>query len=148
MILMVKMVGVSLSTVSIKYSLRMCRVFLVKYNQSHTIHQRHTLIPYTTSSQNNMCLFFLAMSHDLKLYHFEILNLNLKIISAFSNDSANYLLEMVHNYTGFHLFGFSPLCVFKCLLKFPACEDAKSHWLHLFDFSPLCFFKCLLKLPA
>ena len=58
MILMVKMVGVSLSTVSIKYSLRMCRVFLVKYNQSHTIHQRHTLIPYTTSSQNNMCLFF------------------------------------------------------------------------------------------
>ena len=26
--------------------------------------------------------------------------------------------------------------------------DAKSLWLHLFDFSPLCVFKCLLKLSA
>ena len=25
-----------------------------------------------------------------------------------------------------------------CVLKVPAQEDAKSHWLHLFDFSPLC----------
>ena len=44
-----------------------------------------------------------------------------------------------------HLFDFSPLCVFKCLLKLPAWEDAKSHWLHLFGFSPLCVFKCALK---
>ena len=28
------------------------------------------------------------------------------------------------------------------------CKDVKSHKLHLFDFSPLCVFKCLLKLPA
>ena len=27
-------------------------------------------------------------------------------------------------------------------------EDAKSHWLHLFDFSPLCVFKGVLKLSA
>ena len=27
-------------------------------------------------------------------------------------------------------------------------EEAKSHWLHLFDFSPLCVFKCVLKLLA
>ena len=47
-----------------------------------------------------------------------------------------------------HLLDFSPLCVFKCLLKSPACVDAKSHWLHLFDFSPMCVFKCLLKSPA
>ena len=40
-----------------------------------------------------------------------------------------------------HLFGFSPLCVFKCLLKSPAWINAKSHWLHL------CAFKCLLKSP-
>ena len=29
-----------------------------------------------------------------------------------------------------------------------ASADAKSHWLHLFDFSPLCVFKCVLKLLA
>ena len=72
------------------------------------------------------------------------------------------------------LLDFSPLCIFKCFLKFPAHEDAqlhwlhfvdfsllcvfkwsikvlaleeaKSHWLHLFDFYPLCAFKCVLKL--
>ena len=27
-------------------------------------------------------------------------------------------------------------------------EEAKSHWLHLFGFSPLCVFKCLLKPPV
>ena len=39
---------------------------------------------------------------------------------------------------------FSPFCVFKCLLKVLAWEDAQSHWLHFFNFSPLCVFKCLL----
>ena len=29
-----------------------------------------------------------------------------------------------------HLFDFSPLCVFKWVLKWLACEDAQSHWLH------------------
>ena len=38
-----------------------------------------------------------------------------------------------------HLFGVSPLCVFKCLLKSLAREEAKSHWLHLFG-----FFHCAL----
>ena len=42
----------------------------------------------------------------------------------------------------------SPLCVFKCVLKWPAREEAKSHWLHLFDFSLLCDFMCLLKWHA
>ena len=36
-----------------------------------------------------------------------------------------------------HLFDLSPLCDFICLPKWPALEDAKSHWLHLFHFSPL-----------
>ena len=40
------------------------------------------------------------------------------------------------------------LCVFKCLIKLPALEDAKSHWLRLFDCSLLCIFKCCLKSPA
>ena len=40
------------------------------------------------------------------------------------------------------------MCFFKCVLKLPAWEDAKSHWLHLFCFSPLCIFKCIFKLPA
>ena len=44
------------------------------------------------------------------------------------------------------MFNFSPLCVFKCILKFPSWLEAKSHWLHLFGFSPLCVFKCALKL--
>ena len=38
---------------------------------------------------------------------------------------------------------FSPLC--KCLLKLPASRDANWHWLHLFVFSPIWVFKCLLK---
>ena len=42
----------------------------------------------------------------------------------------------------------SPLCVFKCILKVSAWEEAKSHCLHLFGFSPLCIFKCDLKWPA
>ena len=32
-----------------------------------------------------------------------------------------------------HLFVFSPLCVFKCVLKLSAREDAKSHWLDFED---------------
>ena len=36
----------------------------------------------------------------------------------------------------------------QCILNLPASEDTKSHRLHLFDFSPLCIFKCVLKLPA
>ena len=43
------------------------------------------------------------------------------------------------------LFYFSPLCVFKCLLKLLAREDEKLHWLHLFGLSPLCVFKCFFK---
>ena len=39
-----------------------------------------------------------------------------------------------------HLFDFSPVCVFKCLPKSPACEDAKSHVLQLFDLMTLSVF--------
>ena len=66
---------------------------------------------------------------------------------ASSNVSLNSLPEKRHNHIGC-FFYFYPLCVFKCLFKQPACEDAKSHCLHLFDFSPLCIIKCFLKLPA
>ena len=41
--------------------------------------------------------------------------------------------------------GFFPVWVLKCLLTLLARENVESHWLHLFDFSPLCIFKCLLK---
>ena len=54
-------------------------------------------------------------------------------------------------FNNFHVslqFDFSPLCVLKCVLKWSAREDAKSHWLHLFGFSPLCVFKWVLKWPA
>ena len=43
-----------------------------------------------------------------------------------------------------HLLDFSPLCIFKCLLKLSAQKDANSHWLQLFDFSSRCIFKCFL----
>ena len=43
-----------------------------------------------------------------------------------------------------HLFDFSSLCVFKCVLKLLTWEDAKLHWLHLFD-----FFHCVfLNVPS
>ena len=35
-------------------------------------------------------------------------------------------------------FGFSPLCLFKCLVKLFAWKDARSHSLQLFGFSPVC----------
>ena len=83
---------------------------------------------------------------------------------AFSNVSSNCLHEKGHSHivrfpnrlaffqvtlgpclSWLHLLDFSPLCIFKCHFKLPACVDAKSHWLHLFDFSPLCIFNCTLK---
>ena len=41
---------------------------------------------------------------------------------AFSNKSSNCLHEPRQSHTGYwlHLYDFSPLCVFKCLLKLPA----------------------------
>ena len=62
-----------------------------------------------------------------------------------SNVSSNRLPERMHTHTG--LFDFSPLCVFKCLLKLPAWTDAKSRCLQFFNFSPLCIFKCVLNGP-
>ena len=112
---------------------------------------------------------------------------------VFSNVSSNRMPEKRHSHIGCicltflryvfsnglpemrqsHIdFGFSPLCVFICVLKLRVCENAKSlgyicltflhcmfsnvswnglpqrmhiassHWLHLFDFSALCIFKC------
>ena len=55
-----------------------------------------------------------------------------------------YLFATVY-FQIFNLSDFSPLCDIKCLFKWSASEDAKSHWLHLFDLSPLCFLKCVFK---
>ena len=53
----------------------------------------------------------------------------------------NISKKMIRKYSHWlHLFDLSPLCVFKCLLKLYAFEDAMSHWLHLFSFSPMCLF--------
>ena len=67
---------------------------------------------------------------------------------AFSDVSWEYLHGKMHSHAGCTFFTFSPLCVFECLFKLPACEDAKSHWLHLIEFSPVCVFKCVLKWHA
>ena len=55
-------------------------------------------------------------------------------------------IHMSHSYVS--SYGLSPLCVFKCCLKFLVWANAKLHWLHLFVFSPLCVLKCFLKSPA
>ena len=38
-----------------------------------------------------------------------------------------------------HLLNFSPLCLFKCKLKWPNREEVNSHWLHLFRFLHCAF---------
>ena len=45
---------------------------------------------------------------------------------AFSNASSNHLHDRIHSHTThwFHLFDFSPLCDFKCIIKELALEDA------------------------
>ena len=47
-----------------------------------------------------------------------------------------------------HLLGFSPLCIAICLLILCAFVDANVHWLHLFGFSPLCVFIRIFRLSA
>ena len=69
-------------------------------------------------------------------------------ICVLSIVSSNGQTEMMQSRVGYTCWTFPLLCVFKCVLKLLASDDAYSHWLHLFDFSPLCVFKCLLKLPA
>ena len=56
-----------------------------------------------------------------------------------SNVSSNRLPERMHTHTG--LFDFSPLCVFKCLLKLPAWTDAKSQKLQMCEISQLNDFQ-------
>ena len=64
------------------------------------------------------------------------------------NASSNCLPGRMKSHSGCILFGFSPLCVFKCTLKLYARTDAKLHWLHLFDFSPMCFQMCFVNCIA
>ena len=47
-----------------------------------------------------------------------------------------------------HLFLSWSLCIIKCLFKTLVQEETKSHWLHLSDFSPVCVFKWVLKMPV
>ena len=58
--------------------------------------------------------------------------------SVFSNVSSNHLPKRMHSQIGC-IFYFYPLCVFKCVYKWSAWEDAHSHWLHLFDFPSVRF---------
>ena len=66
-----------------------------------------------------------------------------KLCSSLQRRELSYIITT----SEMHLFGFSPLCVFKCRLNELGSEQVKSHQLHLFDFSPLCVFKCVLKWP-
>ena len=53
---------------------------------------------------------------------------------ALSNVSSNGLLARMQSHIGHIYSTFIPLCVFKCVLKLPVINDAKSHWLHFFYF--------------
>ena len=63
------------------------------------------------------------------------------ICGTFSNMDFQMILQgtCVKRSHWLHLFDFSPLCVFKCVLKCSLREEAKSHWLHLFNFSAFFF---------
>ena len=67
------------------------------------------------------------------------------IVSLYFYSSSKSLFTMTN--VSFSPF-YTDLCLFICLLKELETEQAKSHWLHLFGFFPLCVFKCFLKLPA
>ena len=43
------------------------------------------------------------------------------------------------------LVGFSPGCVFKCVVRTFFCEKALSHWLHWYGFSPVCVIRCIAR---
>ena len=62
---------------------------------------------------------------------------------VFSNVSLTHLDQSRHSHIGCTWFDFSPLCIFKCVLKWLAWEKARPHWLHLFDFSPLFEFMAI-----
>ena len=49
-----------------------------------------------------------------------------------SNVSSTCLPQRMHSHIGYICLFFSPLCLFKCVLKCPAFEDVYLHWLHLF----------------
>ena len=50
-----------------------------------------------------------------------------------NDDSGDMTMVTIVTMHWLHLFGISPLCALKRLLKCPALKDAYSHWLHLFD---------------
>ena len=75
----------------------------------------------------------------LPFLHYEFSS---KISSEMRKEMHNYIVCLFDFFVD--LFDFSPVWIFKCLLKALAWEDAKSHRLHLFDFSPECFIKCIL----
>ena len=57
---------------------------------------------------------------------------------VFSNGPSKRQKKKIYNHT-------DCICVTLWIFKLLASEDLKFHWLHSFNFSPLCVFKCVLK---
>ena len=111
--------------------------------------------------------FFVLMS-SLRRCIVTLVEFGWQFSTVFSNVSSNHLAEQMQSHIGcicltclycvfsnvasncLHekMLDFSPLYIFKCVLKLPGWEEIKSHWLYLFDLSLLCVFKCLLISPA
>ena len=60
---------------------------------------------------------------------------------VFSNGPSKRQNKKIYNHT-------DCICVTLWIFKLLASEDLKFHWLHSVNFSPLCVFKCVLKLLA
>ena len=62
---------------------------------------------------------------DINMVDIKMMNINKVDINTQSHCCASYFVFFMNKYVNISL-----------------------HWLHLFDFSQLCVFKCVLKLPA
>ena len=74
--------------------------------------------------------------------YFINLNSNSRFVILSCESTEGFLTMTNGNFLPFY----TDLCLFVCLLKELGSQQAKLHWLHLFGFSPLCVFKCVFKL--
>ena len=82
---------------------------------------------------------FLLCNFPPDMYFINLISNFLKILYAFLCKSSGDLPKLANS-------RFSPIyiCLFICLFKELGSAQGKSHWLHLFGFCPLCVFKCPL----
>ena len=122
------------------------RQYIHKYTQNIFTDKHKIYTPYIHKIYSRIKTKYIQIKPNyIHKYSSNQFEFQLSMFVMLLCESSEGLLAMANGdfspfYTG--------LCLFICLLKELGAEQAKSHWLHLFDFSPLCVFKCLLKWPA